>query len=183
MFDQVFWRGIAGQVNRWRKQTLKLGSTNLDKLEQHKENGVRTAVEAIYRDLGYATELFRKDTVIDTDGDGSEDETIQESKTPAARRASLDQVMIGSSSSRGSGEGNEDSSWSVISDHAPERVQGAGAALEEAESGESGGSEARTPNASGGSASRLAVGLALIQDTLNAYSPSVRAAEAPGGRQ
>lgn len=36
MFDQVFWRGISGQVNRWRKQTLKLGTTNLDKLEQHK---------------------------------------------------------------------------------------------------------------------------------------------------
>jgi sterol 3beta-glucosyltransferase len=36
MFDQVFWRGISGQVNRWRKNTLKMGSTNLDKLEQHK---------------------------------------------------------------------------------------------------------------------------------------------------
>ena len=36
MFDNIFWRGIAGQVNRWRKQTLGLGSTNLDRLQPNK---------------------------------------------------------------------------------------------------------------------------------------------------
>ena len=36
MFDQVFWRATAGQINRWRKNTLKLPSTGLDKMEQHK---------------------------------------------------------------------------------------------------------------------------------------------------
>ncbi|KAL5518675.1 ATG26 [Sanghuangporus vaninii] len=36
MFDQVFWRAIAGQINRWRRETLKLSGTNLDKLEPHK---------------------------------------------------------------------------------------------------------------------------------------------------
>ncbi|KAJ7785889.1 glycosyltransferase family 1 protein [Mycena metata] len=36
MFDQVFWRAIAGQVNRWRKNVLHLGSTSLDKMEPHK---------------------------------------------------------------------------------------------------------------------------------------------------
>ncbi|KAH8120518.1 UDP-Glycosyltransferase/glycogen phosphorylase [Phellopilus nigrolimitatus] len=36
MFDQVFWRATAGQINRWRRDTLKLSSTNLDKLEPHK---------------------------------------------------------------------------------------------------------------------------------------------------
>lgn len=140
---------------------------------------MRTAVEAIYRDLGYATELFRKDTVLDMEPDGSEDDTIQESKTPAARRTSLDPVMVGSDSSCGSGRGNgEDSSWSVISDHAPERV-GEKGAQQKAESGVSGDREARTPNAGQSSGSRglsnlPAIGLALLQDTLTAYSPSVR---------
>lgn len=36
MFDQVFWRATAGQINRWRKNTLNLPSTSLDKMEQHK---------------------------------------------------------------------------------------------------------------------------------------------------
>ncbi|GJJ09558.1 hypothetical protein Clacol_003781 [Clathrus columnatus] len=36
LFDQVFWRGTAGQINRWRRKTLKLRSTSLDKMEQHK---------------------------------------------------------------------------------------------------------------------------------------------------
>ena len=36
MFDNVFWRAIAGQVNRWRKKELKLGSTSLDKLQPNK---------------------------------------------------------------------------------------------------------------------------------------------------
>ncbi|KAJ6604204.1 glycosyltransferase family 1 protein [Mycena vulgaris] len=36
MFDQVFWRAIAGQINRWRRNVLHLGSTSLDKMEPHK---------------------------------------------------------------------------------------------------------------------------------------------------
>lgn len=36
MFDQVFWRAIAGQVNRWRRNVLHLGDTSLDKMEPHK---------------------------------------------------------------------------------------------------------------------------------------------------
>lgn len=36
MFDQVFWRATAGQINRWRRNTLHLPGTNLDKMEPHK---------------------------------------------------------------------------------------------------------------------------------------------------
>lgn len=36
MFDQVFWRGTSGQINRWRRNTLGLHSTSLDKMEPHK---------------------------------------------------------------------------------------------------------------------------------------------------
>ncbi|KAJ7462788.1 glycosyltransferase family 1 protein [Mycena galericulata] len=36
MFDQVFWRAISGQINRWRRNVLRLGSTSLDKMEPHK---------------------------------------------------------------------------------------------------------------------------------------------------
>jgi sterol 3beta-glucosyltransferase len=36
MFDQVFWRAISGQINRWRRKTLGLASTSLDKMEPHK---------------------------------------------------------------------------------------------------------------------------------------------------
>ena len=36
MFDHIFWRATAGQVNRWRMKTLGLGSTNLDLMQQHK---------------------------------------------------------------------------------------------------------------------------------------------------
>jgi hypothetical protein len=36
MFDQVFWRAIAGQINRWRRDLLRLGPTSLDKMEPHK---------------------------------------------------------------------------------------------------------------------------------------------------
>ncbi|KAI9726850.1 MAG: Sterol 3-beta-glucosyltransferase [Cirrosporium novae-zelandiae] len=36
MFDNVFWKAIAGQVNRWRKKELGLGSTSLDKLQPNK---------------------------------------------------------------------------------------------------------------------------------------------------
>ena len=36
MFEQVFWRAIAGQINRWRRNTLNLDSTSLDKMEPHR---------------------------------------------------------------------------------------------------------------------------------------------------
>ncbi|OCH96692.1 UDP-Glycosyltransferase/glycogen phosphorylase [Obba rivulosa] len=36
LFDQVFWRGTASQINRWRRNTLGLSSTSLDKMEPHK---------------------------------------------------------------------------------------------------------------------------------------------------
>lgn len=36
MFDQVFWRAIAGQVNRWRRHTLHINGTTYDKMEPHK---------------------------------------------------------------------------------------------------------------------------------------------------
>ncbi|KAL8849482.1 MAG: hypothetical protein Q9221_005564 [Calogaya cf. arnoldii] len=36
MFDNVFWKAIAGQVNRWRKKELGLRSTNLDRLQPNK---------------------------------------------------------------------------------------------------------------------------------------------------
>lgn len=36
MFDTVFWKAIAGQVNRWRKKELKLGRTSLEKMQPNK---------------------------------------------------------------------------------------------------------------------------------------------------
>jgi sterol 3beta-glucosyltransferase len=36
MFDNVFWKAIASQVNRWRKKDLGLRSTNLDKMQTNK---------------------------------------------------------------------------------------------------------------------------------------------------
>ncbi|KAI9702164.1 MAG: Sterol 3-beta-glucosyltransferase [Bogoriella megaspora] len=36
VFDNVFWKAIAGQVNRWRKNDLCLPSTSLDKLQPNK---------------------------------------------------------------------------------------------------------------------------------------------------
>ena len=36
MFDNVFWKAIAGQVNRWRKKELGLQGTNLDRLQPNK---------------------------------------------------------------------------------------------------------------------------------------------------
>ncbi|CAE6515254.1 unnamed protein product [Rhizoctonia solani] len=210
--DQFFWSdrvealGIGSSVRKLTVENLtaalRAATTDVKQIERAKlvgqsiraENGVRTAIEAIYRDLGYATELFRKDTHVDLDAEGSEDETIQESKTPAARRSSLDPVMIGSDSSCGSGRGNgEDSSWSVISDHPPpERVRTESIGSDKRGGGESGDSttsESRTPGAgqtpasgSRGLSNLPAIGLALLQDTLTAYSPSARG-EVPTGKQ
>ncbi|KAJ2895985.1 glycosyltransferase family 1 protein [Zalerion maritima] len=36
MFDNVFWKASAGQVNRWRNRTLGLPSTNLEKMQPNK---------------------------------------------------------------------------------------------------------------------------------------------------
>jgi sterol 3beta-glucosyltransferase len=36
MFDNVFWKAIAGQVNRWRKKDLGLQATNLEKMQPNK---------------------------------------------------------------------------------------------------------------------------------------------------
>jgi sterol 3beta-glucosyltransferase len=36
VFDNLFWRATAGQINRWRKKKLGLKSTNLDKLQVNK---------------------------------------------------------------------------------------------------------------------------------------------------
>ena len=36
MFDNLFWKGIQGQVNRWRTDVLGLPSTTLEKLEPNK---------------------------------------------------------------------------------------------------------------------------------------------------
>jgi sterol 3beta-glucosyltransferase len=36
MFDNVFWKAVAGQVNRWRKRELGLQATNLEKMQPNK---------------------------------------------------------------------------------------------------------------------------------------------------
>ncbi|WAR52451.1 hypothetical protein PtB15_1B893 [Puccinia triticina] len=36
VFDQVFWKAMSGQVNKWRKEKLGLRSTTYEKLEVHK---------------------------------------------------------------------------------------------------------------------------------------------------
>ncbi|RPB15250.1 UDP-Glycosyltransferase/glycogen phosphorylase [Morchella conica CCBAS932] len=36
LFDNVFWKATAGQINRWRKKTLGLTRTSLDKLQPNK---------------------------------------------------------------------------------------------------------------------------------------------------
>jgi sterol 3beta-glucosyltransferase len=36
MFDNIFWKSIAGQVNRWRKKDLNLQPTSLEKLQPNK---------------------------------------------------------------------------------------------------------------------------------------------------
>jgi sterol 3beta-glucosyltransferase len=36
LFENVFWKGIGGQVNKWRKRQLGLGSTNLGLMQTNK---------------------------------------------------------------------------------------------------------------------------------------------------
>lgn len=35
-FDSIFWGMTSGQINRWRTQTLGIGPTSMDKMDQHK---------------------------------------------------------------------------------------------------------------------------------------------------
>lgn len=36
MFDQVFWRATAAQINRWRRKVLNIGPTSLEAMHQHR---------------------------------------------------------------------------------------------------------------------------------------------------
>ncbi|SCW03056.1 LAFE_0G01970g1_1 [Lachancea fermentati] len=36
LFENIFWKGVSGQVNKWRVETLGLEKTNLDLLQQNK---------------------------------------------------------------------------------------------------------------------------------------------------
>ncbi|KAK4208081.1 UDP-glucose:sterol glycosyltransferase [Rhypophila decipiens] len=36
MFDNIFWKGTAGQINKWRNHTLGLPNTNLEKMQVNK---------------------------------------------------------------------------------------------------------------------------------------------------
>lgn len=36
MFDNLFWQAMAGQINRWRRKTLRLPSTNMDRMQADK---------------------------------------------------------------------------------------------------------------------------------------------------
>ncbi|SCU95284.1 LAMI_0F01838g1_1 [Lachancea mirantina] len=36
LFENIFWKGISGQVNKWRVETLGLEKTNLDLMQQNK---------------------------------------------------------------------------------------------------------------------------------------------------
>ena len=36
IFENIFWKGISGQVNAWREKTLGLARTNLHKLQQYR---------------------------------------------------------------------------------------------------------------------------------------------------
>ena len=35
-FENLFWKAIAGQVNRWRRKTLKIGATTFERIQQNK---------------------------------------------------------------------------------------------------------------------------------------------------
>ncbi|KNE94268.1 hypothetical protein PSTG_12400 [Puccinia striiformis f. sp. tritici PST-78] len=36
LFDNLIWRAMSGQVNRWRKETLKIPATSLEKMQPYK---------------------------------------------------------------------------------------------------------------------------------------------------
>lgn len=48
LFDNVFWKGISSQVNRWRKEELGLERTNLDQLQQTKVPFLYSVSSAIF---------------------------------------------------------------------------------------------------------------------------------------
>ena len=94
---------------------LALGVPSLNVVGQ--ENGVATAIEAIYRDLEYARTLIKRPGAPDSDerqGDGNdaEDATIRE-RGPPSSPPSRPETRSGGSSA-GGGPPSED--WSVVSD-------------------------------------------------------------------
>src|SRR5262245_60933661 len=36
LIDSIFWKGIAGNINKWREHTLRLPPTSLEKLQPNK---------------------------------------------------------------------------------------------------------------------------------------------------
>lgn len=48
MFENLFWKGISGQVNRWRVETLGLPRTNLVKLQQYRIPFLYNVLPAIF---------------------------------------------------------------------------------------------------------------------------------------
>lgn len=75
------------------------------------ENGVSTAIEAIYRDLEYARTLLKRSGV-DDDVNDAEHATIREKGTPSSPPSRSETRSGGSST--GGGPPSED--WSVVSD-------------------------------------------------------------------
>ena len=75
------------------------------------ENGVATAIEAIYRDLEYARTLLKRSGVQD-DVNDAEHATIREKGTPSSPPSRSETRSGGSST--GGGPPSED--WSVVSD-------------------------------------------------------------------
>ena len=79
------------------------------------ENGVATAIEAIYRDLEYARTLIKRPGALDErtgESNDAEDVTIRERGVPSSPPSRSDTRSGGSST--GGGPPSED--WSVVSD-------------------------------------------------------------------
>lgn len=76
------------------------------------ENGVATAIEAIYRDLEYSRTLLKRSGVHD-DVNDAEHATIREKGTSSSPPSSRSETRSGGSST-GGGPPSED--WSVVSD-------------------------------------------------------------------
>lgn len=58
MFDNVFWAAISGQINRWRKQTLGLRSTSIDKMDASKTPFLYNFSSAIVPPRAFALSVF-----------------------------------------------------------------------------------------------------------------------------
>ena len=74
------------------------------------ENGVATAIEAIYRDLEYARTLIKRPGAPDAENNDAEDATIRERGVPSSPPSRSE----ARSSPTGGGPPSED--WSVVSD-------------------------------------------------------------------